>query len=81
MEPSRERVCMDNLSVGPCKGGIGNILVITDHFTKFSVVLATKNETAKTTAEVLLDHFFSDMEFHQSYIVIMEQILIKELCT
>ncbi len=31
-----ELVCMDFLKVDPSKGGIENILVVTDHFTKFS---------------------------------------------
>jgi hypothetical protein len=44
---------MDYLLVDPCKGSIGNILAIKEHFTKFSLAVATKNQTTKTRAEAL----------------------------
>lgn len=37
-----ELVCMDFLSMESSKGGYGNGLVITDHFTKFAVAIPTK---------------------------------------
>lgn len=52
-----ELVCMDFLTLEPSKGGIANILAITDHFTKFAVAIPTKNQTVKTTADALCDNF------------------------
>ena len=52
-----ELVCMDYLTLEPCKGGIQNILVITDHFSKFSVAVPTRNQTSKTTADALFHNF------------------------
>lgn len=52
-----ELVCMDYLTLEPCKGGIQNVLVITDHFSKFSVAVPTRNQTSKTTADALFHNF------------------------
>lgn len=52
-----ELVSTDFLKVDTCKGGIENILVVTDHFTKYAIAVATKNQTAKVTAEALLNNF------------------------
>ena len=49
-----ELVCMDYLSLETSKGGYPNILVITDHFTKYAVAVPTRHQTAKTVAEAFL---------------------------
>ena len=50
-------LCIDFLSLEECKGGIANILVITDHFTKYAQAYPCNIQTAVTTAEVLYDNF------------------------
>ena len=52
-----ELVCMDYLSLEESKGGYENILVITDHFTRYAIAIPTRNHTAKITAEAFFNNF------------------------
>lgn len=47
-----ELVCMDFLSVKP-DGRTNDILVITDHFTKYAVAVPTPNQKVRTVAKCL----------------------------
>lgn len=51
-------VCMDFLSMEPDSKGIGNVLVVTDHFTRYAQAFPTKNQKATTVAKVLVDKYF-----------------------
>ncbi|XP_028853388.1 LOW QUALITY PROTEIN: uncharacterized protein LOC114800338 [Denticeps clupeoides] len=51
-------VCMDFLTLEPDSKGLGNILVITDHFTRYAQAFATRNQKAGTVARVLVDKYF-----------------------
>jgi len=77
-------VCMDYLTLEPSKGGICNILVITDHYTKFAMAIPTKNQTAKTTAEALYDnfiiHYGIPTKLHSDQGANFQSETIKELC-
>ena len=42
-----ELVCLEYLSLEPSKGNISNVLVITDHLTRFTVAVPTRNQTEK----------------------------------
>lgn len=61
-------VCLDYLTLEPCKGGINNILVITDHYTRFTMAIPTKNQTAKTTVESLFNNFIIHYGLPASYV-------------
>lgn len=53
-----ELVCIDFLSLEPDSKGIINILVITDHFTRYAQAFPTKDQRACTVAKVLWEKYF-----------------------
>lgn len=54
-----ELVCMDFLPLESDSRDTRNILVITDHFTKYVQAYPTRDQTAKTVAMVLWENFMS----------------------
>ena len=79
-----ELVHMDNLSLEPSKGNIENVLVITDHFTRYALAYPSKTQTAQATARILWDNFICHYGFPEKFISDQgrnfESDLIKELC-
>ena len=79
-----ELVCIDYLSLEMSKGRYENILVITDHFTRYAMAVPTKNQTARTTAKVLFDNFFAHYGFpaklHSDKAQNFESRVIRHLC-
>ena len=77
-------VCMDYLSLEAAKGGYNSILVITDHFTKYSMAIPTRNQTAATTAKVLMNHFIYNLgiprRLHSDQGGSFEAKVIRHLC-
>ena len=79
-----ELVCMDYLSLEPDRSNTKDILVITDHFTKYAVAIPTANQKARTVAKTLWDHFIIHYGFperlHSDQGPDFESKTIKELC-
>ena len=54
---------MDFLSLETDNKGVKDVLVMTDHFTKYAIAVSTKNQTAKVVAEALWDNLISHYEW------------------
>ena len=79
-----ELVCMDYLTLETSKGGYSQVLVITDHFTRFAQAIPTKDQTAKTTAEVFFNsyivHYGVPLKIHSDQGACFDGKIIHELC-
>ena len=75
---------MDYLTLEPSKGNIENVLVITDHFTRYALAYASKTQTAQATARILWDNFICHYGFPKQFVSDQgrnfESDLIQELC-
>ena len=67
-------MCIDSLSLEKSKGGYENVLVITDHFTRYAQAFPTRNQTAKTTARVLYENFIVDQTQQNTFLYILSSI-------
>ena len=79
-----ELVHLDYLTFEPSKGNTENVLVITDHFTRYALAYASKTQTAQATARILWDNFICHYGFPEQFISDQgrnfESDLIQELC-
>ena len=79
-----ELVCIDFLKLDRSKGGYEDVLVITDHFSRYAQAISTKNQTAYTTAKALYEHFFIHYGFpavlHSDKGANFESKVIRKLC-
>jgi transposase InsO family protein len=75
---------MDYLTLEPSKGKQQNILIITDHFTRYAQAIPTRNQTARTTAEVLFNicivHYGIPERLYSDQGANFESKVIGELC-
>ena len=76
-------VCIDFLSMEPDSKGISNVLVITDHFTRYAQAFPSKNQKALTVAKILVEKYFVHYglptRIHSDQGRDFESRLIKEL--
>lgn len=79
-----ELVCIDYLSLEPDSKNTKDILVITDHFTKYAVTLPTKDQKVTTVAKCLWEQFlihnWSPERILSDQGRDFESRLIQELC-
>ncbi|XDV44757.1 hypothetical protein PO909_012997 [Leuciscus waleckii] len=79
-----ELICMDFLSLEPDSSNTKDILMLTDHFTKFALAFPTSNQKARTVAKCLWDNFIVyygiPERLHTDQGRDFESKLIKELC-
>ncbi|KAL7841971.1 hypothetical protein SRHO_G00236600 [Serrasalmus rhombeus] len=79
-----ELFCIDFLTVEKSKGGFENILVVTDHFSRWAQSYPTKDQRAETVAKVLWRNFFCKFGFpaklHADQGRNFESTVVKELC-
>ena len=75
---------MDFLSIEPSKGNIENVLIITDHFTRYAQDYPSKTQTAQATAKMLWEHFIRHYGFPEKFLSDQGRNfaseLISELC-
>lgn len=79
-----ELLCIDFLSIEPDRSNVQNVLVMTDHYTKYAVSFPTNNQKASTVAKCLWDGFIVHYGFPERILsdrgADFESKLIKELC-
>ena len=79
-----ELVHLDYLKIEPSKGNVENVLIITDHFTRYAQAFPSKTQTALTTAELLWNKFILHYGFPAKIITDQgwnfESELIENLC-
>ena len=52
-----ELIHLDYLQIEPSKGNIENVLIVTDHFTRYPQAYPSKTQTALATTKLLWNNF------------------------
>lgn len=72
-----ELVCIDFLTLEPDSRDTRNILVVTDHYTKYAQAYPTKDQTAKTD---FISHYGFPRRLHSDQGACFESEVVAELC-
>ena len=79
-----ELIHLDYLKIEPSKGNVENVLIITDHFTRYAQAFPSKTQTALATAKLLWNNFILHYGFPSKIITDQgrnfESELIENLC-
>ena len=79
-----ELLCMDFLKIEPDARDTRNVLVITDHFTRYAFAIPTRDQKATTVAKALWENVFIHYGFperlHADQGRDFESAVIKEMC-
>ena len=77
-------VHMDFMTIGDVDRPKTNVLVVTDHFTRYAQAYVTSNQTAATVARTVCDKFFSHYGWPEKILTdqgkSFENRLFRELC-
>ena len=75
---------MDYLKIEPSKSNVENVLIVTDHFTRYAQAFPSKTQTTLATAKILWNNFILHYGFLAKIITDQghnfESELIENLC-
>ena len=79
-----ELIHLDYLKIGPSKGNVENVLIITDHFAGYAQTFPSKTQTALAAAKLLWNNFILHYSFPSKIItdqgINFESELLENLC-
>ena len=76
-----ELIHLDYLKIEPSKGNVENVLIITDHFSRYAQAFPSKTQTALATAKLLWNNFILHYGFPSKIITelgIGDLVLVKQ---
>ena len=79
-----ELIHLDFLTIGGKQDKRKNVLVVTDHFTRYAQCYVTDNQTAETVADVMVNQYFSHYGWPEKILTdkgrCFENHLFQEIC-